>query len=80
MEIRFIKSWRGWQVGDKTSFPDGQAEFLVQQELAEKTQAVKKTPKKVAPEKVAPKKKTPKKKSVGRPKKDKMIRTAPKQK
>ena len=69
MEIRFIKSWRGWQVGSVVDFPDDQAKFLAEEGIAQIMPVVKKATTE-----------TPKKKSVGRPPKDKMIRTAPKQK
>ncbi len=71
MEIKFIKSWRGWQIGDKVEFPEDQAKFLAspEQNIAVIISVVKKSTIK-----------STKKRSVGRPKKDKMIKNAPKQK
>ena len=71
MEIKFIKSWRGYQIGSTQDFPEDQAKFLAspEQGIAVIIPKVKKSTKT-----------TLKKKSVGRPKKNKMIKNAPKQK
>jgi len=69
LEIRFIKPWRGWEVASIVDFPDEQAKFLAEEGIA----TILEFPKNETKE-------TPKKKNIGRPKKDKMIRKAPKQK